>query len=718
MAITSTSELVEQLLRCHLLNSAQEAELRAGLAAFPDVRSLAAELMRRGWLTAYQVNRLVQGRGAELVLGQYDLLEKLGEGGMGQVYKARHQLMDRLVALKVIRRERLGEAQAQQRFLREARAAAQLRHPNVVLTFDAGQVGETPYFVMEYVEGIDLGRLVAQRGPLPVAQACEYARQAALGLQHAHERGMVHRDVKPSNLLVTHGGTLVKLLDLGLALLPTPDGTREENLTAPGVFLGTPAYTAPEQATDARRADIRADLYSLGCTLYFLLTGRPPFNGTMVEMLAGHLHDEATPVEQLRPEVPAGVGKVVRRLLAKRPEQRYQTPAEVARALAPYSRPVTPAPVADADEPRPDTQWPVASPCASSGPAPPPAAGQPRKRRLLWAAVLGLLFAGACLSAHALLAPPDPENRSPSLTPLALLVLVAAVVLAVGAVVARRWVGGKTRPAAAAEAAPPLPGTALPSSPGALVCPGCQAELPRAEADRQFAQGHAWAECPACGKFIALHPSLQPEADELQQLHQSVHAEAQQVDRLRQSLQTEMKRLQTLQVSLALGSGEHVSARLTQERRAADTSLQEKIDRGEFDTFLAHNARDKPHVLFIAGKLKERGLYPWLDKEQIPPGGLFQDHLQEAIAKVKSLTVFLGPAGLGDWEAMELRALISQCVEKKKPVIPVLLPGVADFPANLLFLRQMTCVRFNQCVDESEALADLEWGITGKRPAR
>ena len=187
-------------------------------ASFPAPRALAGELIRRGWLTPYQVNQLLQGRGRDLLLGSYVLLERLGEGGMGQVFKARNWKLGRVVALKLIRKERLDNPDAVRRFQREIRAAAQLDHPNIVRAFDADEVDGTHLLVMEYVEGTDLAKLVKKDGPLPVDKACDYCRQAALGLQHAYERGLVHRDIKPHNLLLTPGG-VVKILDMGLARL-------------------------------------------------------------------------------------------------------------------------------------------------------------------------------------------------------------------------------------------------------------------------------------------------------------------------------------------------------------------------------------------------------------------------------------------------------------------------------------------------------------------
>ncbi len=332
MAIDTPSALIDLLRRDQLLDAEQLDELARAPAA-ASAKLLAGELLQRGWLTPFQVNQVLQDRAADLLLGPYVLLERLGEGGMGAVFKARHRKLGRIVALKVIRKERLADADAVKRFQREVHAAAQMAHANVVHALDADQVGDRHLLVMEYVEGIDLAHLVKERGPLPVEQACDYVRQAALGLQHAHERGLVHRDIKPSNLLLAKSGQ-VKLLDLGLARLTAAAGESNSTLTQEGSVMGTPDYVAPEQARQSHTVDIRADLYSLGCTLYFLLAGRPPFpGGTLGEKLLHHMLDEPEPVETLRPEVPPGVAAIIRRLMTKAPGQRYQTPGELAAVL-------------------------------------------------------------------------------------------------------------------------------------------------------------------------------------------------------------------------------------------------------------------------------------------------------------------------------------------------------------------------------------------------
>ncbi len=336
MPLDSAVALLDALRHGHLLEPAQLDEVGQDIhARFPQPRALAAELIRRGWLTPFQANHLLQGRGGELLLGSYVLLERLGEGGMGAVYKARNWKLGRVVALKVIKKERLTSEDAVRRFHREIRAAAALSHPNIVAAYDADEVNGTHFFAMECVEGSDLAKLIKQHGPSPVAQACDWVRQAAVGLQHAHERGLVHRDIKPHNLLLTKQG-VVKVLDMGLARVAAgEDGEISTTMTQEGMVMGTPDYMAPEQAEQSHTVDIRADLYSLGCTLYHLLAGRVPFpGGTLIQKLKNHQSNQPAPLEALRPETPQAVCEVVYKLMAKRPEDRYQTPAEAAAALA------------------------------------------------------------------------------------------------------------------------------------------------------------------------------------------------------------------------------------------------------------------------------------------------------------------------------------------------------------------------------------------------
>jgi DNA-binding response OmpR family regulator/serine/threonine protein kinase len=298
----------------------------------------------------------------------YEVLEELGRGGMGVVFKARHERMNRMVALKIINKDHLTDSNGIRRFYREIQAAGQMQHPNIVTAYDAGQCGDTHYFAMEYIEGIDLGKWVKTQGPIPAALASEFIRQAALGLQHAHECGMVHRDIKPANLLVTtlknpsgrfrRPGTTapadsssglaplgqpltpapkyqVKLTDLGLALLfETVEPANASALTREGRVVGTADYMAPEQWKNAHKVDIRADLYSLGCTFYYLLTGAIPFPcAEVMEKMLKHYLDEAKPIEEYAPDVPPSVAAIVRRLMAKKPEDRFQEPIDLADAL-------------------------------------------------------------------------------------------------------------------------------------------------------------------------------------------------------------------------------------------------------------------------------------------------------------------------------------------------------------------------------------------------
>jgi CheY-like chemotaxis protein/tRNA A-37 threonylcarbamoyl transferase component Bud32 len=274
------------------------------------------------------------GGSSGLKISGYEVISELGRGGMGTVYKARHLHMDRVVALKLIRAEFVDRPPIVRRFYQEVKAAARMHHPNLVMAYDAGQVGETHYLAMEFVDGPDLAKLVAANGPLDVTEACGLMRQAALGLQHVLQCGLVHRDIKPSNLLVSSDGVL-KVADLGLALLRQPDSVVSPGLTAEGRWVGTADYVAPEQCTDPRNVDIRADLYSLGCTFFHLLSGQVPFPQTAIlDKVLGHGYSEPTPLVQLRPEVPPEVAGLVSRLMAKKPVDRFQTPAELVSALS------------------------------------------------------------------------------------------------------------------------------------------------------------------------------------------------------------------------------------------------------------------------------------------------------------------------------------------------------------------------------------------------
>jgi serine/threonine protein kinase len=281
----------------------------------------------------------VQGKPVEIPADlrqqdRYDIVRKIGEGGMGSVFEGFHKLMKRRVAIKTINASISGHPDALKRFLREVEAAAKLSHPNIAHAYDADKFGASHVLISEFVDGQSLDKVIDDGGALPVAQACGYVQQAARGLQNALEHGLAHRDIKPSNLMLTPAGT-VKILDFGLAKIR---GAERESagLTGMDRGMGTAQYMAPEQALDAANADIRADIYALGCTLYCLLTGAPPWEGDVVSVLTSHQRDTARPVCELRPDVPKPLSDFIDRMLAKSPADRPQTPAEVAELLEPF----------------------------------------------------------------------------------------------------------------------------------------------------------------------------------------------------------------------------------------------------------------------------------------------------------------------------------------------------------------------------------------------
>lgn len=272
-------------------------------------------------------------------LGQYQLLARIGRGGMGAVFKALHTRLKRHVAIKLLPPERTRDPRAVSRFFREMEAVGRLDHPNLVRAHDAGEAEGQHFLVMELVDGVNLGQIVRRIGSLGIADACEVIRQAALGLQHAHEHGLVHRDIKPSNLMLTAGGQ-VKVLDLGLARL-TSDAEAPSEMTGSGQVMGTSDFMAPEQGQDVRQADVRSDIYSLGCTLYFLLTGRAPFAGpeydTLIRKIIAHAQQPMPSLRQFRSDVPPGLNAALKQMVAKNPEDRPSSAALVADALATFT---------------------------------------------------------------------------------------------------------------------------------------------------------------------------------------------------------------------------------------------------------------------------------------------------------------------------------------------------------------------------------------------
>lgn len=279
------------------------------------------------------------------VLGPYQILDKLGEGGMGAVYKAKHVKLDKIVALKVLAAQVTRVPDAVQRFEREMRAVGKLEHPHIVRAMDAGEIDGIHYLAMEYVDGVDLQKLVKDRGVLTITNACKAIRQSAQALAAAHGAGLVHRDIKPSNLLVGKNGQ-IKVLDLGLALL-AEDTAAAEGLTTAGQTFGTPDYMAPEQWEDAHSADPRTDLYALGCTLYYLLIGHAPYGTdqyrTAVGKMKGHVTQPIPELAAARTEVPAELAAIYRRLMAKDPADRFQKASELVEALAPFASSKAPA---------------------------------------------------------------------------------------------------------------------------------------------------------------------------------------------------------------------------------------------------------------------------------------------------------------------------------------------------------------------------------------
>jgi serine/threonine protein kinase len=318
--------------------------LPGSLAAEAECQQVISELVRLGAGPA--AGGPSHDPGEDLVppqlkmIREYRLLKPIGRGGMGMVYLAEHTRLKRQVALKILPSERLADPQALSRFEREMEAVGRLDHPNIVRATDAGVIDGTHFLVMDLVDGPNIAQLARSNGPLSVADACEIVRQAAEGLQHVHEHGLVHRDIKPSNLVLTPDGT-IRVLDLGLALLRTSDDVQAEELTAADQIMGTADYIAPEQAMSARTVDIRADIYSLGCTLYHLLAGQPPFRhpdySNPLRKMMAHTNEPIPPVTNFRDDLPADLVLVLDQMLAKRPEDRLTTPKDVAKRLQPFT---------------------------------------------------------------------------------------------------------------------------------------------------------------------------------------------------------------------------------------------------------------------------------------------------------------------------------------------------------------------------------------------
>lgn len=324
------------LLDSELLSQEQIDSVESALPAekrLPeDAQPFAREFVSRKLLTAHQATVIYQGKPKSLLYGNYLVIDKLGQGGMGMVFKAEHRRMKRLVALKVMSPAAMKSPDAVKRFHREVQAAAKLTHPNIVAAYDADQAQGIHFLVMEYVEGTDLANLVKKKGPLSAGKAIDYISQAARGLEHAHSQGIVHRDIKPANLLLDKQGT-VKILDMGLARIDesvSGGAGTAAGLTQTGAIMGTVDYMSPEQALNTKYADCRADIYSLGCSLHFLLTGQPAYAGeTLMEKLLAHREAPCPTLTLAGTAANPALNAVFAKMIAKKPEDRYQTTAEL-----------------------------------------------------------------------------------------------------------------------------------------------------------------------------------------------------------------------------------------------------------------------------------------------------------------------------------------------------------------------------------------------------
>ena len=301
------------------------------------VLGLSRALIKAGKLTSYQAAAVYQQKSRGLLIGNYLILDKLGQGGMGMVFKARHRRLGRVGALKILPPSFARDRSAVLRFRREVEAAGRLKHPNVVAALDADEDRGVHFLVMDYVEGKDLDRVVQERGPLPVGQAVDCLMQAARGLEAAHTEGIVHRDIKPGNLMLDQAGT-VRVLDLGLARIADAanpfNKTAARRLTESGMYMGTIDFMAPEQAEDSHRVDHRADIYSLGCTLFYLLTGKAPFPGeTVLKRLMAHMERPAPSLRLARPDVSLALEEVYQKMMAKRPEDRPKSMTDLVSLL-------------------------------------------------------------------------------------------------------------------------------------------------------------------------------------------------------------------------------------------------------------------------------------------------------------------------------------------------------------------------------------------------
>jgi eukaryotic-like serine/threonine-protein kinase len=384
---SSITELLDLAQKSGILDvnrlSAYVQQLRVQNVLPADVNKLAGAMVRDGLLTLFQAEQLLLGKWKRFTIGKYKVLERLGSGGMGQVFLCEHKMMRRRVAVKVLPTAKADDPSSLERFYREARVVGALDHPNIVRAHDIDQDDNLHFLVMEFVDGPNLQEIVKRTGPVDPIRAAHYVYQSALGLQHAFDSaGIIHRDIKPGNILVDRQG-VVKILDMGLARFFHDE---EDLLTRKfdETVLGTADYLSPEQAVDSHTVDIRADIYSLGATFYFMLAGNPPFtDGTVAQKLIWHQTRDPKPIRSIRPEVPQELATIIEKMMAKDVKARYQSPKELADALAPFVTTPIPPP-SEAEMPRLSpaalglvggtVTAPVNSnsPARTSGPASPP----------------------------------------------------------------------------------------------------------------------------------------------------------------------------------------------------------------------------------------------------------------------------------------------------------------------------------------------------------
>jgi serine/threonine-protein kinase len=371
-------DLLPVIRESGVLTERQFAEVKARVLRgdYPvEPNALAERLVAEKILTDYQARRFLSNKAYGLVVGRYVILDRLGSGSMGRVYKAHHLMMDRVVALKIIAPEIASNERVVARFQREMKLVGRLDHPNVVRAFDADQINKILYIVMEFVSGESLGKRL-RRGTIPPVEMVSYAAQAALGLGHAHAQGIVHRDVKPSNLLLNEERK-IKVLDLGLGVLMAAD-EQSTFATADGIAVGTVDYMSPEQAC-GRDVDGRSDLFSLGCAMYHLMAGQLPFPGdSPIERLGNRLSGRPVPITDHLPDLPSGLVQVIDKLLSPRPQDRFQTAEETADALHSLLRSRSRSSSAGAAPVKKPAEAPAAPPVVPVAPAAPPAPAESR----------------------------------------------------------------------------------------------------------------------------------------------------------------------------------------------------------------------------------------------------------------------------------------------------------------------------------------------------